>query len=336
MTRRRGLVVAGVVLGTLAWWSLRDQDTSEPAQAGSLASPGSEGRDRAARADRAPLPTRTEDDAARPSPPTGSRLPPENPHEVPHLTCRLSETLQPTTAAVYLDWGDQRHLIGQPTVVGDRVSLPMRRESGELVLHLAGFEPLPLRWSTQGRQRVCAGEPLQLVARDEMRLSGRVLNTAGNPEPDARVTGCGPARVAADGTFTVSPVRAPCTLQAARQDGYWFSRSDPEEVRWQPDGDYTAELVLNEYPRGGMGISVETVDLGIRVSQVHPDTPAAAAGLQSGDVIVGLEGEPTVDFDLEQFIERATGEAGTDVTVSVLATDGTEREVTLTRAMLGP
>jgi len=218
----------------------------------------------------------------------------------------------------------------------DRVSFPIGRDAGAQVLHLVGFEPVQVSWTSQGGRATCTPDPLVLSARQPMTLGGRVLNTAGNPELDARVLGCGPVRMAHDGAFTVSPVSAPCTLQAVRQDGYWFSRSQREEIAYAPGRSVQVDLVLNEYPRGGMGIAVSMTDQGIRVTDVHPDTPAAQAGLQAGDVILTVDGIATVDLGLREFVSQATGEAGTDVQVTVLDAHGGERAITLTRAMLGP
>ena len=220
--------------------------------------------------------------------------------------------------------------------VGQEVRFPATRRVGSLVLHLEGYEPIPVRWHSSGEELLCASEPLVLESRAEMTLTGRVLNTAGNPEPDAWVQGCGPAQVDENGVFSVLPVRAPCALRAIRQDGFWYSRSEVTDIPWIEGGSLEVELVVNEYPRGGMGISIEPAEEGIGVLEVHAGSPAAIAGLQAGEIIVSLEGEPSLDLTLEQFVDRATGEAGTDVHFVVKGTDGSEREVTLTRAMLGP
>jgi hypothetical protein len=252
------------------------------------------------------------------------------------VICALAEAVSATSGVLYLDWGERRHLVGTATISGNELRFDARRPRGKLVLHVQGHHPVSLSWTTQDANRSCAPDPLVLVARDEMTLTGRVLNTAGNPEPDAQVVGCGPAKVGQDGHFSVSPVRAPCTIQAIRQDGFWFSRSEHEDVPWLPGGDYDLDLVLNEYPRGGLGITIGVSEDGIVVNLVHEDTPAAAAGLVKGDLIVALEGEPTAGMPLEDFVDRATGEAGTDVTIEVVGADGRERELTLNRAMLGP
>ncbi len=329
MADRRWLVAVGVALGGLAWWLLRPVEDG-PTETDGAAVP-ERARPTERSTDRPPLPTRTDADLApaRPPVPDGERPPPPEPTDRPHVTCRLSASVMASQGALYLVYGDQEILVDTPTAANQMVSFVFQPRYRHLVLHLPGFAPVPFEVDAKG---TCLSEPLQLEARVEPVVTGVVLNTAGNPEPEARVRGCGPARVGGDGRFRVLPVRAPCTLQAIRQDGFWYSRSAAVEIT----GDAEVELVLNEYPRGGMGVGVALTDGGVQISDVHPGSPGEGAGLSAGEVIVAVEGEPTADMALDEFVDRATGEAGTDVTLTVLGVDGAEREITLTRAMLGP
>jgi len=334
MKTRRGLVVVGgLVLGALAWWALQGDDEAAP---GSAAVQGSRTAPETApdRADRRPLPTRTEADEVleRPEALEGTRAP-RSPDDRPHVTCQLSEAVAPLQGALYMIYGQQEILVDSPTASGRQVSFLARERYRIMVLHLPGYAPVTLQVDAEGG---CSPEPLLLSARAEQTLSGRVVNTAGNPEPDARIWGCGPARIDGEGRFTVRPVKAPCDLRAARQDGFWFSKSEWVSVAADPGGHRELELVLDEYPRGGIGIGIAQHDLGVRVSDVHAGSPGEQAGLAAGELILAVDGEPSADMDLDTFVDRATGEAGTDVSLTVLGLDGTEREVTLTRAMLGP
>ncbi len=49
-------------------------------------------------------------------------------------------------------------------------------------------------------------------------------------------------------------------------------------------------------PRAVLGIIVEAAEGGVRIGRVQPDAPAALAGLETGDVIVAVGGEPTPDL----------------------------------------
>lgn len=60
-------------------------------------------------------------------------------------------------------------------------------------------------------------------------------------------------------------------------------------------------------------------------------TPAEAAGLESGDVIVGVNGDEVIGWTIEELTARVRGPAGSDVTLTMLR-NGTPFEVTITRA----
>lgn len=60
-------------------------------------------------------------------------------------------------------------------------------------------------------------------------------------------------------------------------------------------------------------------------------TPAEAAGLMSGDIIVGVDGEDVNGWTIEELTGRVRGPAGTDVTLAIRRDEKTF-EVTITRA----
>jgi carboxyl-terminal processing protease len=62
-------------------------------------------------------------------------------------------------------------------------------------------------------------------------------------------------------------------------------------------------------------------------------SPAEAAGLRSGDVILAVDGVTTRGSTLEEQVLRVRGEAGTDVTLTIGRGDR-ELEVTITRAVI--
>jgi carboxyl-terminal processing protease len=98
---------------------------------------------------------------------------------------------------------------------------------------------------------------------------------------------------------------------------------DPEETaRFQEstEGAYTGIGVEIDF-RGPLPVVVAPID----------NSPAADAGVRSGDTILAIEGEETARMELQDVAERLLGEAGTDVTVQFLGKDGEAREVTLTR-----
>ncbi len=68
---------------------------------------------------------------------------------------------------------------------------------------------------------------------------------------------------------------------------------------------------------GGIGLEVEARDGVLRVVSAMDNTPAAAAGIQPGDIISFIEGEPTNGFKLKDAVERMRGEKGTKLRLTI-------------------
>jgi len=68
---------------------------------------------------------------------------------------------------------------------------------------------------------------------------------------------------------------------------------------------------------GGLGLQVEMVDGLVRVVAPIPNTPAARAGLQSGDFIVGFDDRPTQGLTLAEAVSFMRGEPGTWISLMI-------------------
>ncbi len=68
---------------------------------------------------------------------------------------------------------------------------------------------------------------------------------------------------------------------------------------------------------GGIGIEVGKENGFITVISPIDDTPAAKAGLQSGDVILSIDGESMENKTLSEAIDRMRGEAGTSIILEI-------------------
>ena len=86
---------------------------------------------------------------------------------------------------------------------------------------------------------------------------------------------------------------------------------------------------------GGLGIEVTMENGVIKVVSPIDDTPAWRAGLQAGDFITHLNGEPVLGMTLNDAVEKMRGPAGTEIKLTVRRGEATEpAEYTLTRAVI--
>ena len=100
----------------------------------------------------------------------------------------------------------------------------------------------------------------------------------------------------------------------------------PEEFEnWQKSlaGEYT-----------GVGMEITIKNGWITVVTPLPGTPAEAAGIRPGDVILEVDGESTEGWTLEQASMRIRGPEGTPVTLKVRHPDGKVETLTIIRARI--
>ncbi|UYN95762.1 MAG: S41 family peptidase [Enhydrobacter sp.] len=83
---------------------------------------------------------------------------------------------------------------------------------------------------------------------------------------------------------------------------------------------------------GGLGIEVTMENGLIKVVSPIDDTPAAKAGIQSGDLIFALDGQPVQGLTLQEAVEKMRGKVGTPIKISVRRASQKEPfDVTITR-----
>jgi carboxyl-terminal processing protease len=83
----------------------------------------------------------------------------------------------------------------------------------------------------------------------------------------------------------------------------------------------------------GIGLSVLEVKRGLRVASVFEDTPAAEAGIEEGDLIVGVDGRSIAGEPADAATARIKGPPGTEVELEVIGPGTREAErITLRRA----
>ncbi|MEZ6130755.1 MAG: S41 family peptidase [Planctomycetaceae bacterium] len=92
---------------------------------------------------------------------------------------------------------------------------------------------------------------------------------------------------------------------------------------------------MMEQEFGGIGIQVNIRGEQLVVVSPLPATPAYAAGIRSGDVILEVDGEPTVGITLDAAIKRLQGPIGRPITLKISrAGDGQTEELTMVRQLI--
>jgi carboxyl-terminal processing protease len=86
---------------------------------------------------------------------------------------------------------------------------------------------------------------------------------------------------------------------------------------------------------GGIGLLLEDHEGRFAVTRVFPSTPGEQAGVQSGDLILAIDGTPTMGWEFGQVTGHLKGVPGTQVTVD-FGRPGVDRpiQVKLTRAVI--
>jgi carboxyl-terminal processing protease len=82
----------------------------------------------------------------------------------------------------------------------------------------------------------------------------------------------------------------------------------------------------------GIGATVSQQDGEIVIVAPINDTPAERAGIQSGDVILAVEGESTEGWTVDKAVLKIRGPSGTDVTLTIRHPDSQVEDITITRA----
>jgi carboxyl-terminal processing protease len=83
----------------------------------------------------------------------------------------------------------------------------------------------------------------------------------------------------------------------------------------------------------GIGLTVLPVKRGLRVETVLKGSPAEEAGIEVGDIVVSVEGDPIAGLSATRATERIKGPEGTEVTIGLLGREsGRVRQLTLIRA----
>ena len=113
-----------------------------------------------------------------------------------------------------------------------------------------------------------------------------------------------------------------------------LSSLDPHSSYLNPES-YDGMKVQTRGKFGGLGIEVTMENGFVKVVAPIDDTPAAKAGIQAGDLITHLDGEPVLGLTLAEAVDKMRGLVDTDLTLTIRRNGEQEPlELTLTRAII--
>ncbi|WP_233349467.1 S41 family peptidase [Henriciella mobilis] len=105
----------------------------------------------------------------------------------------------------------------------------------------------------------------------------------------------------------------------------YMSADDFEAMQVQTSGEY-----------GGLGIEVTMEDGFVKVVTPMDDTPASRAGLESGDLLTAINGQPIVGLNIDDAVRDMRGPPGSEIIVTVLREGEDAFDVTLKREVIRP
>jgi len=85
---------------------------------------------------------------------------------------------------------------------------------------------------------------------------------------------------------------------------------------------------------GGLGIEITMEDGFVKVVSPIDDTPADKAGILSGDLIVGIDGQGVLGMTLTEAVDLMRGEIGSEITITVKRGDKPVFDLTLNRDVI--
>jgi carboxyl-terminal processing protease len=120
------------------------------------------------------------------------------------------------------------------------------------------------------------------------------------------------------------------SLYEAAINGLLKSLSDTGTFYVDPDT-YRIAVLPSSGAFEGIGATVSQQGGEIVIVAPIKDTPAEAAGIRAGDVILAVDGESTQGWTVDQAVLKIRGPAGTPVTLTIRHSDQTTEDITIIR-----
>lgn len=112
-----------------------------------------------------------------------------------------------------------------------------------------------------------------------------------------------------------------------------LSNLDPHSAYLGPE-DFAELQESTSGEFGGLGIEVGSEDGIIKVVSPIDDTPASKAGIEAGDLIVKINGQPTRGLSMTEAVDLMRGKIGEKITLTLVRDGGAPFDVTLARATI--
>ena len=122
-------------------------------------------------------------------------------------------------------------------------------------------------------------------------------------------------------------------LMTGSLKGMVNSLGDPYSVYLDPKM-YNELMLETKGSFGGVGIVLGVRDKQLTVVAPIEGTPAEAAGILSGDLIMKIDGQDTKDMALDEAVGKIRGKEGSKVTLTIQRDGKESQEYTLTRATI--
>ncbi|ACO76719.1 carboxyl-terminal protease S41A [Azotobacter vinelandii CA] len=112
-----------------------------------------------------------------------------------------------------------------------------------------------------------------------------------------------------------------------------ISNLDPHSAYLEPEEFLDLqESTSGEF--GGLGVEVGMEDDQLKVVAPIDDTPAAKAGIEAGDLIVRIDGQPTKGMSMLEAVDKMRGKPGSKIELTLVREGGRPFDVSLTRAVI--
>lgn len=112
-----------------------------------------------------------------------------------------------------------------------------------------------------------------------------------------------------------------------------LSSLDPHSSYMNPEA-FKEMQVQTKGEFGGLGIEVTMENGVVKVVSPIDDTPAARAGLQTGDLITHIDDEPVLGMNLAEAVDKMRGPVGSEIKIKIFRDGKDPFDVTLARAVI--